>query len=314
MAPTILVAGATGNTGKNVVETLSRLISSKTALPGYRVLALTRDANGTVAQHFAGLPHVEVEEKRWVNITPEWLRERNVERAFIASHLQTNQFSEESAFLVAALNGGVKYVVRISTNAPNVRPDSLAYYPRTHWAIEALLSTPEFEQLKWSSLQPNGFSTHFLYPAVEFVKSFRRTGKQDTLSLMCSEDALAGIIDPNDIGDVAAHLLADDDFAKHSKAKYVLNGPEDVTGKQIVELVEQAIGTKVEKVVYKDMSLIGSMAAAQPQEAASVILSIKAAMVPSWEGKCTASTTSKEIAQLGLLKTTAAETFKNLLG
>ncbi|OAA43099.1 NAD(P)-binding domain protein [Metarhizium rileyi] len=55
MAPAILVAGATGNAGRDVVETLSALFPPK-------VLALTRDASGTVAQHLAALHGVQVVE------------------------------------------------------------------------------------------------------------------------------------------------------------------------------------------------------------------------------------------------------------
>lgn len=122
--PTFLIAGATGNTGRGVVETLSQLLQAKGNLSGYRILALSRSSKGEVAQKFAQLPHVELHEKSWVEVTPDWLREHNVERAFIASHLQPNQFAEESTFHLACLNAGVKYVVRVSTGATAVRPDN----------------------------------------------------------------------------------------------------------------------------------------------------------------------------------------------
>lgn len=143
MAPTILVAGATGNTGRSVVRTLSKLLKT-TIFSGHRILALTRSSRGTIAQELAGLPNVEVVEQNWVEITADWLRHNNVMRAFIASHVHPNQFAEESTFHLAALTAGVQYVVRISTTAANVRPDCPAYYPRTHWVIEALLSSPAF--------------------------------------------------------------------------------------------------------------------------------------------------------------------------
>lgn len=42
MAPTILVVGSTGNTGKSVVHSLPKLLESSKTLAGYRVLGLTR--------------------------------------------------------------------------------------------------------------------------------------------------------------------------------------------------------------------------------------------------------------------------------
>lgn len=314
MASTILVAGATGNTGRNTVETLSRLVGSKSFLSGYRVLALTRSANGDAAKHLAGLPNVEVEvvEKSWIEVTAGWLRENNVVRAFIASHMLPTQFAEESTFHVAALNAGVQYVVRISTVAANVRPDCKAFYPRTHWAMEAMLDSPEFSAMQCTSLRPNAFAPLYLFTATEFVKNYRKTGKQEILRLMANEDAPVAVIHPDEVGAIAAHLLAEEDPSRHNKAKYVLIGPEDVTGKQIVEMVEHAIGTKVENVVYKDMSFIERMATGTP-EFNTIMRSIENAAETGWEGKCSTSTTSKEILELGLLKVTPAEVFKAML-
>lgn len=308
MAPTILVVGATGNTGRSVVETLS-----KTLPAGHQVLALTRSLANPVAQQLATLPRVQVLEQNWVEITADWLREHDVVRAFIASHNQPNQFAEESTFHLAALRAGVQYVVRISTTAPNVRPDCPAYYARTHWAIETLLSSPEFGALKWTSLQPNGFTNFFLASAAALINQYRKTGKQDPLRLAASADAPVGIINPDDVGVFAARLLCEDDPSKHDKARYVLNGPEDITGEQIVQMVEQYIGTRVEKVVYKDMSFVDAMAAAAPLESRNVILSIKHAMVTSWEGKCSVSTTSKEVLELAAPRGTPADALKALL-
>ncbi|KAM0266872.1 hypothetical protein ACHAPA_006441 [Fusarium lateritium] len=312
MSPTFLIAGATGNTGQGVVETLSELLKTDATFSGFRILALTRSSSGATAQRLAALPGVEVVEQNWVEITSDWLRERNVVRAFMASHNEPNQFAEESTFHLAALNAGVEYVVRISTTAANMRPDSLAYYPRTHWAIEALLSSPEFERLQWTSLQPNVFSQVWLYPAVGLIKKFRETGKQDTLRLMASEDAPVGIIDSNDVGIFAAHLLISQDITQHNKAKYVLNGPEDITGRQIVTLVEEYIGTKVEDISFKDTSFIDYLLS-QSKESRNVIGSIKYAPKTAWEGKTGVSTTSKEVLQLAAPKRTPAEILKVLL-
>jgi uncharacterized protein YbjT (DUF2867 family) len=312
MAPTILVAGATGNTGRNVVQTLSTLLSTGKTLPGHTILAQTRSANSPVAQQLAQLPGVQVVEQNWVEFTADWLRQHQVVRAFIASHNQPNQFAEESTFHLAALQAGVEYVVRISTTAANVRPDYPAYYPRSHWAIESMLSSPAFKAVRWTSLQPNIFTAMYLASAAELVKGYRKTGNLDTLRLIAAEDAPIGVIDADDVGAVAAHLLVEKDTDKHNQAKYVLNGPEDLTGRQIVTMVEDHIGTKVKNIQYKDLSFIDQMAEAS-SENKSVILSIKHAPETAWAGECTASTTSKEVFEIAAPRTTPAETFKALL-
>jgi uncharacterized protein YbjT (DUF2867 family) len=265
-----------------------------------------------VAQQLAKFPGVEVAEQKWTEITPEWLRDHEVVRAFIASHNEPNQFAEESTFHIAALNAGVKYVVRISTTAANVRPDSKAYYPRSHWAIETMLSSPEFASLQWTSLQPNIFTNFYLFAAAEFIKNYRKTGKQDTLRLIASADAPVGIIDPDEVGVIAARLLLQEDPTKHNKAKYVLNGPKDISGSQIVKLVEEYIGSPVENVVYKDLSFLEQMVAAS-KESKNVISSIRYAPDTAWEGKCTASTTSKEVLELAAPKRTPEDVLKSML-
>ena len=317
MAPTILIAGATGNTGRSVTETLPRLLKTNKALSEHRILALTRSLDSPSAKKLATLPGVEIVEKNWVETTPEWLRENEVVRAFIASHNNPNQFAEETTFHVAALEANVKYVVRISTTAAAVRPNSRAYYQRAHWAIEALLSTPEFESMQWTSLQLNIFSQYYLAPAIEFIQRYRQTGKQGTLRLMGSEGGPVGIIDPDDVGTFAAHLLAAEDPAVHNRAKYILNGPEDITGVQFVEMVEQHTGTKVEHCIFRDVSFLDSYYEhnfAKTGESKNVILSLKRALGPVWDGKCTSSTTSKEVLEIAAPRHTPINVLNSMLG
>ncbi|KAJ5706551.1 hypothetical protein N7488_006352 [Penicillium malachiteum] len=316
MTPSILIVGATGNTGRGVARMLPRLLQSSSSLTGNRVIALTRSSSSPVALELAKLPGIEVIEQSWVEITTDWLRENQVARAFIASHNEPNQFAEESTFYVNALNAGVKYVVRISTTAANVRPDCPAYYPRQHWAVETLLGSPEFNNLQWTSLQPNLFSPFVMSPAAEFIKKYRETGKQDTLRLMLSQDAPVGIIDPEEVGVIAAYLLAEDDISAHNKQKYILNGPEDTNGKRIVAMIEQHIGAVVRHVSYNDVSFIDMLYDSQyaaTKQSKNVILSSKHGARTAWEGKCSNSTTSKEILELAPPKRTPADVLETML-
>jgi uncharacterized protein YbjT (DUF2867 family) len=124
MAPTILIVGATGNTGRSVTETLPKLIQG-TELSSHRILALTRSKNSDAAQKLTKIPCVELAEKNWTEIDDEWLREQGVVRLFIASHNNISHFADESQFFYFALQAGVKYAVRISTTGFSVKPVSL---------------------------------------------------------------------------------------------------------------------------------------------------------------------------------------------
>ena len=309
MSPTILVIGATGNTGKGVVHNLPKLLESSNVK--YRILGLTRSLESPVAQHLAKLPGVEMKEKDWTTIDVAWLQQEEVTRVFVVCHTLLEQFVEESALQIALLNAGVEYVVRVSTMKEYVSPSSLAYYGRAHWAIETMLSQPEFKNLKWTSLQPNLFFPTCLTTVALWAKEHRSNKKdvQSTLPLMLAADVPVALIDPADVGNVAAHLLALEDPTRHNQAKYILSGPEDVTGQRIVDLVQQHIGAKVEKVEYKFTKWLDFL------DYPKLIPGVRSAFEVFWTGKCslTGLPTSKEIMELAPPTRTVADAFKAML-
>jgi nucleoside-diphosphate-sugar epimerase len=126
-----------------------------------------------------------------------------------------------------------------------------------------------------------------------------------------------GIIDPDDVGTFAAHLLALEVPAVHSRAKYILNGPEDITGAQIVEMVQQRTGTKVEDFIFKDLSFLDSYYEhnfGKTGESKNVVLSIKRAVGPVWDGKCSSSTTSKAVLEIAPPRRTPINVLNSMLG
>lgn len=313
MAPTILVVGATGNTGKGVMATLPGLLQQHKNLSSHRILALTRSKDSPSAKKLAALDGVELAEQNWTEITADWLRKHEVVRIFIASHNEPSQFAEEGQFHVEALHAGVKYVVRISTTAANVQPNYPAYYPRTHWAIEQMLSQPEFKNMHWTSLQPNVFYSIVLGPAAEYIKEHRKSGKSGKLSLMLDANTPVGVIEASEIGVLAAHLLAQDDTSAYNQKRLVLNGPKDITGEEIVKMVESHTGSKVGDVEYRDVSFVHSWADGLTSGSKNVIRSISHAPETAWAGKCKAETTSPEVLELAAPKITVKESLAQML-
>lgn len=133
---------------------------------------------------------------------------------------------------------------------------------------------------------------------------------------MLLEDVPIGIIDLDKVGVITAHLLSQDDTCVHNKAKYVLYGTEDITRKQVVDMVEQLISAPVKDNSYKDVSFIDIVHEYQyavTKQSKNVIYSIKRAPEIAWEGKCSTCTTSKEILEIRAPKRTSADVLRTLL-
>jgi uncharacterized protein YbjT (DUF2867 family) len=316
MSPSILVVGATGNTGGGVVDTVLEL-APNTPFADHTIIALTRNAQGSSAKALASKygGRLQILEKDWTMIDAAWLKEHEVERLFIASHNGVSQFVDESLFLTAALEAKcVKYVCRISTTHANVGPDTPVWYARTHWAIETLLETPQFGAMHWSSLQPNGFISLVGSSLDSWLKTYRESGKKEKLRLAIDGDNPVALIDPYEVGVVAGHLLVSDDTAKHNKQKYILVGPTNVSGKEAVALLEKYAGTSVDNVVYRDTSFVDYLVSsgAYPE---SVAASLRLAPRSGYDGgdSVERSPTSPEVLELYKLKNGALEAYEKAL-
>ncbi|TIB92856.1 NAD(P)-binding protein [Wallemia mellicola] len=306
-----MIEGATGNTGKGLARTLPELLKNESG--NYRVVALTRSLSSPGAKKISQIDGIEVVEKDWTTIDAEWLKENHVEKAYVAAQNMVQQFTEESKLYLAMLEAGVKYLVRVSTFVHFINPASPVYYGRIHWALETMLSQPEFDSLNWTSLQPNYFGGFISVDAINWIKKHRETGDAGVLNVVFDKDAPVAAIDAEEVGIVAAHLLAADDYKKYNKGKYILNGPEDTNGQKLVEAVERLAGTRVKEVQYNYKDFIDRLPAFGIPE--NILASMFAGIKLMWSGKgsTSESTTSKEIAELYLPKNTIYDNLKNVL-
>lgn len=311
--PSFLIVGSTGNTGGGVVKTLASLLPRHDRFANYRIIALTRNANGSTAQELARIDNVEVIEKDWTYIDAAWLQQHQVERLFIASHNGVTHFTDETLLLTRALEAGIKYLVRISTTKGNVSPTTQVFYGRNHWAIENLLSQPEFDDMKWTSLQPNGFTSLPIYGAVEWTKKFKETGKKERLDTMFDEKAGVALVDPEEVGIIAAHLLAETDVVPHAGQKYIIVGPSNISGKDVVKAIEKYAGTTVDDVVYRDTAWVKNIA--DPIYPDYLLSSLALAPRSGYEGGCSTeqSPTSPEVLKLYQPRKSAADALESAL-
>lgn len=254
--PSFLVVGATGNTGGAVLQYLTEVLPQSDRFSKYRIIGLTRDTNGSKAQELAKLPRVEMIAKDWTLINPDWLREHEVERLYIAPHNGVSHFTDESLFFNYALEAGVKYAVKLSTTTTNIGPTTPVYYARNHWAVETMLEQPEFNALQWTSLQPNIFISMFTEPAKDWISTYKKDGTKKSYQMIPDADAVNAPIDPIEVGIIAGKLLALEDVTPHASQKYCLNGPQNASGKDMIAVVEKHAGTTVDNVTYRSTYFI----------------------------------------------------------
>jgi uncharacterized protein YbjT (DUF2867 family) len=207
----ILVTGATGNVGRNVVEQL--------LAAGEVVRALTRNPAG------AGLDSA-VDTVFGDLSRPETLAGalRGVERAFLFP-----VHGQLQAFLDIAKDNSVDLVVLLSSSSVIMdQPNSIA---RLHIDSEEVVQS---SGLAWTFVRPGAFMTNDLRwaPGIKAGGVVRAP----------YGEAAASCIDERDIAAVAVAALQNDG---HAEKSYTLSGPESLTQVERVDLLSEAIGRPV---------------------------------------------------------------------
>lgn len=210
---TILVTGATGNVGRNVVDLLLRA--------GMDVRATSRDPESV------DLP-AGVDVRRADLTEPKTFEDalQGVEKVFLY-----NQPAAVDGVMEIAKAAGVKYAVLLSSLAAAGRdPDH--WIARWHLAMEEAI---ERSGLAWTFVRPGPFAVNSL-PWARAVKD----GKP--VRLLYAHSYLSAIHE-RDIAEVSACALLQDG---HDGAKYHITGGDSITQAQQLALIGQAIGRELE--------------------------------------------------------------------
>jgi uncharacterized protein YbjT (DUF2867 family) len=208
----ILVTGATGTVGRQVVTQLSER--------GVPVRALSRNPAS------AGLP-AGVEVVRGDLADPASLEPHlaGVDSVFLVwPFTSPEQAADLGARVVATLARHVTRVVYLSAQAAAERPDSF-------WAtIERLI---ERSGVAWTFLRPTGFAVNTLMWADQIRQGVVRWPYGA---------AARSLVHEYDLAAVAVRALTED---RHAGQRYLLTGPEVVTQADQVRIIGEAAGRTV---------------------------------------------------------------------
>ncbi len=218
MAVKILVTGATGTTGAEVVR---QLIAA-----GQSVRALVHD---TEAIDKLPRKNIEVTMGDYDDAASLALAFKGIEAVYALTSVNPKQVAWMRDLVDAAKHAGIKRFVKQS--GMTAGQDSPSALIRDHGQSDDYLRR---SGLSYTILQPNSFMQNLLW-AAQSIKTqgafYQPTG-----------EAKQSVIDVADIAAVAVKALTE---KGHENKTYVLTGPESLTYHQMAEKIGRAIGKPV---------------------------------------------------------------------
>lgn len=213
---TILVVGATGNTGGEVLRQL--------AAAGTQVRALSRGGAGAQRLRDAGTEVIEADLAEPVTLSAAL---DGVSGVFVAQPASPELPEHEASLAQAAADAGVQLLVQLSV--VGAAPDSELEFARVHAAAEAAIAQTG---VPLCVLRPNGFMQNTLDWAAQLPSG--------TIAGPVM-DARWSIVDVEDIAAVAVAALSAP--GTHAGQAYTLTGPEASSPRDQVAILSELLGT-----------------------------------------------------------------------
>jgi uncharacterized protein YbjT (DUF2867 family) len=221
MHQTILVTGATGTVGREIVKQLAMV-------DGVRVRAGVHSL--IKGENLKRLPDVELVEIEFNN--PESLHAAftHVDKLFLITPFADEQVEMAKTLLDEAKNAGVKHIVNLSFIGAGAKGSM--QLARWHREIEEYI---EQSGIPYTFLRPNNFMQNFEHDNAESIR-------QDGKLYMSTGNGKVAYIDARDIATVGVEALLG---SGHEGKTYDLTGPEALAADEIAEMISEVTGQKV---------------------------------------------------------------------
>jgi uncharacterized protein YbjT (DUF2867 family) len=237
MVETILVSGATGTVGSEVV----RQLSSST------------DVNiKAAARSVEKIKNLEGDKVKTVSIDYnklESLKEalKNVDKLFLLTPDVPNAHELASNLVNEAKKAGVRYIVKQSVMGADEGADVGTM--RLHREAEKII---EESGVPYTFLRPNEFMQNF-------INFHGHSIKNNNAFYLPLENAKVSVVDVRDIAAVAVKALMENGDNKYKNKKYLITGPEALSYHQMAELLSNATGKKISYVAISEEEAKGGM-------------------------------------------------------
>jgi uncharacterized protein YbjT (DUF2867 family) len=222
---TVLVTGATGNVGREVVKQLSSAplnVNIKAAIHSL-------ENNKKIEDDKVELVKIDYN-------NPESLKAAlsDVDKIFLVTPEVPNAPELVSNLVTEAKISGIRYIVKLSAMDADLKADVASL--RLHRQAEKII---EESEIPYTFLRPGEFMQNFINwdsPMIKEQGVFWRVG-----------DTEVSLVDVRDIAAVAVKVLTDNDNGnnRHNGKIYTITGPEALSYSQMGEILSSAIGKKI---------------------------------------------------------------------
>ncbi len=224
MSNTILVSGATGTVGSEVVKQLSAR--------GENVCACCHTLSK--ADQIEG-PGVEIAEVDYGKPETVEAAFKGVGKLFLLTPLVENMVEMTAQLVAEAKKAGVKHIVKLSTI--DVGADAEEKIPPIRWHRQA-------EKI----VEESGIPHTFLRPTSgwmqNFVNYYESIETQNAIYTAAGEGKQS-LVDARDMAAVAVEALTG---SGHEGKVYTISGPEAISHNQIAEILSEVLGRKISHV------------------------------------------------------------------
>jgi uncharacterized protein YbjT (DUF2867 family) len=237
LTETILVTGATGTVGSEVVK---HLLSSK-AGKGENVIvkAAVRSAanDDNTFQNLKEVQTIQLDYNKPDTLTAAL---KGVDKLFLLTPFQSNMVDLTSNLVREAKNARVKYIVKQSVMGADAEP---AISPgRLHRQAEKII---EESGIPFTFLRPNFFMQNF-------VNFYSHSIKTQGAFYAPAGDAKVSFVDVRDIASVAVQALIINDSQQHTQKAYTITGGEALSYGEAAEILSNEVGKKINYVNISD--------------------------------------------------------------
>jgi uncharacterized protein YbjT (DUF2867 family) len=230
---TILVTGATGTVGGEVVKQLAAISSSS----GYNVRAAVHSNNKSVKLRQLDSEGVEIVDLDYTKQETVAHALNNVDKIFLQTLPTPNVADICSNIINEAKKNGVKYIVKLSAMGADSEPRSTIL--RLHGEEEKII---EDSGIPYTFLRPPAYMQNF-------VTQFGHTIKTQNAFYVPAGDAKMSFIDSRDIAAITVEILTKNNpglSRQHYENKaYDITGPDALSYGQAADILSSEVGKKI---------------------------------------------------------------------